>query len=351
MSAGLAAYSGRRAARLVATVGLCVGGICLLVAAVVYLGPAPDVLPAALAETRRQATAKDLSLAAVAVLGTVMVSIGAVFALLERTGVLSAVTVPRHRMEELEPRHNLPVPQTRRGESAPARGNPAQVPMPVPDPGGSSVGYPEPGVSRSRGDARARCPGSPTGGASRTDPTGHPPVHAEEPSEIQAVGRGREEAAGAKSDVQLPAPSASVTEVAERQLVAGEPPAAKAPQPGDLITAWDNYRRDGDGHFSRRGLQSVLDQRGLAANVSAGDPVGAVGAVLIVETPPNSPRFYVLPSFNKSPRSVADWFDDSTSGALTGRPERLVRVAQGRWVESEAGIERRFEVIERGEIA
>ena len=130
-----------------------------------------------------------------------------------------------------------------------------------------------------------------------------------------------------------------------------EPPPAEAPRPGDLIAAWDDYRRDGDGHFSRRGLQGVLDQRGLTADVSDGDRVGAGGAVLIVETPSSTTHFYVLPSFNKSPRAVADWFDDSSGGALTGRTQRVARVAHGRWVEAGTEIGRRFELIERGEVA
>ena len=138
--------------------------------------------------------------------------------------------------------------------------------------------------------------------------------------------------------------------------MAGEsPPAAKAPQPGDLITAWDNYRRDGDGHFSRRGLQSVLDQRGLAMRTSAPATRSApVGAVLIVETFAQlAANFYVLPSFNKSPRSVADWFDDQHQrGAYRQDAERLVQGgprSMGRI--RGPGSRKRFEVIERGEIA
>ena len=120
MPAGLDRDPGRRAARLVATLGLCVGGICLLAGAAVYLGAAPNVLPATWAEAGLPAAAKDLTLAAVAVLGTILVSVGAVFALLERTGVLAAVTATCHGMDALEPRHDLPAPESRRGEAAPA---------------------------------------------------------------------------------------------------------------------------------------------------------------------------------------------------------------------------------------
>ena len=98
-----------------------------------------------------------------------------------------------------------------------------------------------------------------------------------------------------------------------------EPQPSQAPQSSDLIDAWDEYRRNGDGHFSPRGLQELLDQWELAARVSHGDRIGAGGAMLLVETSPGTPHFWVLPSFNKSPRAVADWFDDASSGALTGR--------------------------------
>ena len=124
------------------------------------------------------------------------------------------------------------------------------------------------------------------------------------------------------------------------------PPPLEPAGPGDLLDAWDEYRRNGDGHFSPRGLQAVLDQWGLDVDVDHGDLVGAGGAVLVVKTF-GSRTFCVLPSFNKSPRAVAYWFDDAGSGALTGRTQRVVRVAGGRWLESGTG---RFEVIQRGEV-
>ena len=147
--------------------------------------------------------------------------------------------------------------------------------------------------------------------------------------------------------MQSPEPLAPLHETA-RPLAAAEPP--PPPEPGELIDAWDDYRRNGDGHFSPLGLQEVLDQWGLAADVGHGDRVGAGGAALVVETS-GAPDFYVLPSFNKSPRAVADWFDDNSGGALTGRTQQVTRVALGRWVEPGTGIGRGFEVLERGEIA
>ena len=353
MSAGLDTNRSRRAARLVATLGLCVGGICLLAGAGVYLGTSPDVPPTALAEMRLPLAAKDLILAAVAVLGTILVSVGAVFALLDRIGVLAAVTEPRQDVEALEPRHELPAPEARRGDAAPTRSDPAEVRVPVPDQGAgpSGAGHTGPGAFPSRGAARDAHPDARTGYASHLDTPGVAPSVTGAPSDTRTAGLAPEGADGAELEVQPSKPGASATEAAAPQLVVGEPPPAQAPQPGDLIAAWDDYRRAGDGHFSRRGFQAVLAHRGLAADVSAGDRVGAGDAVLIVERPSGAPRFYVLPNFNKSPRAVADWFDDDSGGALTGRTQRVTRVAQGRWVEPGSGIGRGFEVLERGEIA
>ena len=85
-------------------------------------------------------------------------------------------------------------------------------------------------------------------------------------------------------------------------------------------------------------------------DVGHGKQVGAGGAVLVVEAF-GTRNFYVLPSFNKSPRAAANWFDDHGSGALTARTQRVNRPARGRWLEPETQIGRRFELIEKGEIA
>ena len=137
-----------------------------------------------------------------------------------------------------------------------------------------------------------------------------------------------------RSDHAEPAPS-----------VETEPEPTADLQPASLIGAWDNYRRTGDGHFNLRGLQRVLDDQGIGATVNRGDRIDAAGSVLIVETPSRKTHFYVLPSFAKSPRAVEDWFDDNSGGALTGRTERVLQIAEGRWTEHG------FEVVRRGEVA
>ncbi len=363
MSAGLDASPGRRAARWVAPVGLCGGAVCLLVGAAVYLGAAPDVPPAT--------SAKDLALAAVAVLGTMLVSVGAVFALLDRIGVPAAGTVQRHGVEALEPRHDLPASAWRSAGAAHARNNPTEAPLPLPDHEAGSMGAggaaPSPAV-RGTGDGETHR--GPMGAGGAVPPRGAPPdddagarttlapgpgapgesIRGAEPSESGAAEPGPRSGHPAGTHPGVPSPElrAPVHETAAPPLPVDEPP-LEPPRPGDLIDAWDDYRRNGDGHFSPRGLQEMLDQWGLDANVDHGDRVGAGGAVLIVETF-GTRNFYVLPSFNKSPRAITDWFDDNSGGALTARTQRVTRLAQGRWLEPETAGGGRFEVLGRGEV-
>ena len=113
------------------------------------------------------------------------------------------------------------------------------------------------------------------------------------------------------------------------------------PQADDLIKAWDNYRQKGDGHFNVQGLQRQLDNMLLDANVSASDRVGASNCVLVVQTQSGKSGFFVLPSFAKSARAVGEWFDDSSGGALTGRIEQVLEVAEGRWTKTGVDIVRR----------
>lgn len=326
------APSSRRTIRRVATLGLCAGAICLLAGAAVYWGSASGVTLAIRQRSLLPAATTDLTLvlAAVAVLGTVLVSVGVVFALFQRTNVLAAVAVPHYDLAAPEPRH---------GDAALTRNNPPRVGATASDHGArlSGKGNAEPSAFPSGGTARHVCLESRTDRVSRPDAPGAPPNGSGEPLKAREAEPGAGVLVGAGPKVRSP------------ETEAGEARRTKAPQPGDLIAAWEDYRRNGDGRFSRLGLQGLLDQRALEANVRHGDRIDAGDAVLIVETPSNASRFYVLPNFNKSPRAVAEWFDDSSGGALTGRTQRVARVAQGRWVE--AGTGKCFEVIEKGEVA
>ena len=393
----------RRAARWIVRVGLGGGAVCLLVGAALYPGVVPartgaedtdgagaDALQAAPQDSRSrwpvdegsggvctaapQQAASDASLAtwvgtrvpaalkhlapaAFAVLGTMLLSVGAVFALLAWMGVAATAATRRHGMEAAEPRCDLPSPELHNRASAALQDRPARATAAaLGSSGADRIHGPEPGQVRltagahgeaagpaatsSVGPHGARAAGPGSDEARRNTSTGSAgptPHHATAP----AFGDAARPAPG----VQVRPPHAPVDETAPPREV-DEPPPLEPARPGDLIDAWDEYRRNGDGHFSPRGLQAVLNQWGFDVNVGHGERVGAAGSVLVVETV-GSRTFYVLPSFNKLPRAVADWFDDAGSGALTGRTQQVARVGRGRWLESGNG---RFEVIERGEV-
>ncbi|MCY4594347.1 MAG: hypothetical protein OXC19_06045 [Bryobacterales bacterium] len=173
-------------------------------------------------------------------------------------------------------------------------------------------------------------------------------AHKPHESRVQQLSR------GGPPDGSAPLQDTSSSEPAELRTSASEestagmgsaPKAVVEVQPADLVAAWDTYRRNGDGHFHSRGLQRVLDELGIEATVNTGDPVGLGRRALIVETPNRQGYFYVLPSFASSPREVANWFKDSSSGALTGRTERVISVAEGRHTATGA------EVIKQGVVA
>lgn len=356
--AGFDGDPGRRAARWVAPAILCAGGLCALAgAAWLYveseLGtllrpetePPADVTfgtpdaEATRTETEHPAEVKNLVPAALAVLGTILVSLGLVF-VLERAGVLWTAAGRRQDGEERGP-HRLS-PKTESGAAPPIGGG--QAPVPAPE-GAAGARAAPPVGSGPHGVEPDDRHDLLTGGA----PDRGAPDAAPDRGDSEAVSARTADAARETADEPESASPAPTTAAARG---VEEPPPPEEPQPGDLLAAWDDYRRDGDGHFNRRGLQEVLDDLGLAATVSGGERIGARGAVLVVETPSGAPDFYVLPSFNKSPRAVADWFDDNGDGALTGRTQRLIRLARGRWMETEAGAgSGNFEVIGKGEVA
>ena len=133
------------------------------------------------------------------------------------------------------------------------------------------------------------------------------------------------------SEVQAHAKPPPEREIQPSAGIAGAGAAAAVPtiDPDALVAAWDAYRSGGDGHFNSEGLQGVLDDHGIEAVVMKGESIGAGDQVLMVlECDPGS-RVFLVPNFTKSPKSVADWFDDQSDGALTGRVRKLVKLAEG----------------------
>ena len=123
-------------------------------------------------------------------------------------------------------------------------------------------------------------------------------------------------------------------------------PEPATPGPDDLIAVWQNYWRSGDGHFKASGFEDQLTASGFAARVIDGAEAGAGDHVLIVDPQCEDQHFYVLPSFVTSPRSVQQWFDNQSGGALTATTRRVITVAFGRWTDSG-----NFEVVKKGAVS
>ena len=143
-----------------------------------------------------------------------------------------------------------------------------------------------------------------------------------------------------------PAPVGAHEPPAVRMAPTGSDPGTAVPGPEDLIQVWEHYWRRGDGHFKAGGLVSQLTANGFAARVLDGAAVGAGRHVLIVDPRAADRRFYVLPSFATSPRSVREWFDDRGDGALTTTTRRVLSVAVGQWTESG-----KAEVVQKGAVS
>ena len=129
-----------------------------------------------------------------------------------------------------------------------------------------------------------------------------------------------------------------------------EPPSGQGsiPRPDlghELKVAWKRYRDGGDGHFNAQGFKIQLASAGIEVDVR--DLDGQAGhAVLVVDDPWASDRsFFVVPDFNKSPKSAEHWFEDESSRRLGGRTDELRELARGRW--SENGPE----MVEKGRVA
>ena len=127
----------------------------------------------------------------------------------------------------------------------------------------------------------------------------------------------------------------------------GEPdePTPRPDLKQELKGAWKRYRDDGDGHFNAQGFKAELANAGFDVDVRRLD--GAAGsAVLTIDDPQAGDRsFFVVPDFNRSPKSAEHWFEDESSRRLGGRTDKLKKLARGKW--SQNGPE----VVEKGSVA
>lgn len=136
------------------------------------------------------------------------------------------------------------------------------------------------------------------------------------------------------------------TSATEPEFGISEPHAPDPSAVHDLVVeAWQQYLRHGDGHFNVVGFRRLLATSGLQLSVTDGAKVRAGETVLLVEGPTHpAGRFFVVPSFMKSPGAAPDWFEDVGDGALTRRTRKVHRLGEGEW--TEAG----FKVIGKGSI-
>lgn len=113
----------------------------------------------------------------------------------------------------------------------------------------------------------------------------------------------------------------------------------------ELKGAWKRYRDGGDGYFNAQGFKAELANAGIDVDVRGLD--GEAGtAVLLIDDPRAGDRsFFVVPDFNRSPKSAEYWFEDESSRRLGGRTDKLKKLARGKW--SENGPE----VVEKGSVA
>lgn len=99
--------------------------------------------------------------------------------------------------------------------------------------------------------------------------------------------------------------------------------------PNRLVEVWESYRKKGDGRFNVSGLRQRLEAAGIAAEVVAGEHVGAGDCLLAIDFRGGGP-LYLLPNFNKPARTVSQWFQALGSESRTAVIQRLIRPATAR---------------------
>ncbi len=178
-------------------------------------------------------------------------------------------------MEAPEPRHDLLSPEWHDRASAAVRDGPAGATARAANSGPSGadrtrspasgrVGRTAGVYGEAIGDAAAdsvgphghRAPGPGSDEARRSASAG-----SAEPTPQYAMALAFGDAAKPAPGVQSPMPHTPVDETAPPPEV-DEPLPLEPAGPGDLIDAWNKYRRNGDGHFNPRGLQAVLNEWG-----------------------------------------------------------------------------------------
>lgn len=134
------------------------------------------------------------------------------------------------------------------------------------------------------------------------------------------------------------------------ETASSRPDRSGAPAPSlerlreSLVTAWQCYRSEGDGHFTAAGFARQAERAGLGGRVVPGEELG-LGSRVLAYRAGSDERLLLVPSFNLSPRAVEPWFAHPGAAARTARVRRLVRPALVQMTPSGA------ELVEPGEVS
>ena len=89
--------------------------------------------------------------------------------------------------------------------------------------------------------------------------------------------------------------------------------------------AWEEYLKNGDGHFNERGLSQFLNSKGLNARVISSSEFSV--KVLGIDLGYPDERIYLVPDFHLPPRAVKEFFDFSGTVSKLGRINKIIRLA------------------------
>lgn len=131
------------------------------------------------------------------------------------------------------------------------------------------------------------------------------------------------------------APAAPFERLQEEQTSAPPiPDTLPSPLPiemeGLLSETWETYFLHGEGRLTPEGLQRRLRDHGVEARVIPGEEAGTMDGLFLVLPRDGGDKVYLLPDFNKTIRSVGEWFAAPRADSRLARIQRVVCPAVGR---------------------
>lgn len=107
----------------------------------------------------------------------------------------------------------------------------------------------------------------------------------------------------------------------------GSKPAEARSAAESLSEIWERSLLHGDGRLTAEGLRGLLSSQGFEAEVSPGEQQGLEEGYYLVELADGTGRIYLVPDFNKTLRSVGEWFAAPAVGSRLAKIQRVVRPA------------------------